>query len=243
MLFDVEALRDFYSTPLGQVVRRLIAQHIRARWRHLPRGTMMGMGFPTPYLGSFRGEVARLGALMPASQGALVWPPAGDVVSVLVENEQLPLPDSCVDRLLGVHCLETADRARPLMREMWRVLSPEGRLLLVVPNRRGVWARIDTTPFGQGQPYSRSQLERLLSDALFTPIGWSTALFLPPIDRRILLRSANAFEKLGGSISLAFSGVIIVEATKEMVAPIAKPAAAGRLRELVPARGGLLKRE
>ena len=81
MLFDVEALRDFYSTPLGQVVRRLIAQHIRARWRHMPRGTMMGIGFPTPYLGSFRGEVARLGALMPAGQGALVWPPTGDLAA------------------------------------------------------------------------------------------------------------------------------------------------------------------
>lgn len=244
MLFDVEALRDFYSTPLGQVVRRLLAQRIRARWRHLSRCTLMGIGFPTPYLGSFRGEVARLGALMPASQGALVWPPTGDIVSVLVENEQLPLPDNSVDRILAVHCLETAERARPLLREMWRVLGPEGRILMVVPNRRGVWARIDTTPFGQGQPYSRSQLELLLSEAMFSPLDWSTALYLPPIDKRIVLRSANAFERIGESVSSAFCGVIIVEARKEMVAPIGTPASARRLRELVPARGGgLLKRE
>jgi SAM-dependent methyltransferase len=180
---------------------------------------------------------------MPAGQGALVWPPTGDVVSVLVENEQLPLPDNSVDRILAIHCLETAERARPLLREIWRVLAPEGRVMMVVPNRRGVWARIDTTPFGQGQPYSRSQLERLLSDALFTPLDWSTALFLPPLDRRILLRSANAFERLGANVSPAFAGVIIVEARKEMVAPLGKAVpAARRLRDLVPARG-LSKRE
>ncbi len=48
MQLDVEALRDFYATPLGQLVRRLLAQRIRARWRHLPGCTLIGMGFPTP---------------------------------------------------------------------------------------------------------------------------------------------------------------------------------------------------
>lgn len=237
MQLDVEALRDFYATPLGQLVRRLLAQRIRARWRHLPGCTLMGMGFPTPYLGSFRGEVTRLGALMPAGQGALVWPPAGDVASALVESDQLPLPDNSVDRILAVHCLETAELARTVLREMWRVLAPEGRILLIVPNRRGVWARIDTTPFGQGQPYSRAQLERLLADALFTPLDWSTALYLPPLDWRVLLRSALAFERLGARVSPAFAGVIIVEARKEMVAPIGTAVPAKRLRDLVPVRG------
>ncbi len=239
MQLDVETLRDFYATHLGQVARRLLSQRIRARWRRLPGGTLMGMGFASPFLGSFRGEVTRLGALMPVEQGALVWPPAGRVHSVLVENEQLPLPDSSVDRILAVHCLETAERAGPLLREIWRVLAPEGRLLMIVPNRRGVWARIDSTPFGQGQPYSRGQLERLLADALFTPLDWSMALYLPPFDKRLLLRSATAFERIGARISPGFAGVIIVEARKEMMAPIGKAATARRLRDLVPVRGGV----
>jgi SAM-dependent methyltransferase len=159
------------------------------------------------------------------------------VLTALVENEHLPLPDASVDRLLGVHCLETAERARPLLREIWRVLAPEGRLLLIVPNRRGVWARIDTTPFGQGQPYSRGQLETLLQDSLLTPIDWSMALYLPPLDRRMILRSAAAIERLGGRLTPVFSGVIIVEARKEMIAPVGKPSAVRRLRELVPIRG------
>ena len=40
---------------------------------------------------------------------------------------------------------------------MWRVLAPSGRVI-VVPNRRGPWARADNTPFGHGRPYSRSQI-------------------------------------------------------------------------------------
>jgi SAM-dependent methyltransferase len=156
-------------------------------------------------------------------------------MSALVEEDRLPLANGSVDRLLVVHCLEVAERARPLLREIWRVLSPEGRLMLIVPNRRGVWARLDNTPFGQGRPYSRRQLEELLAEAMFTPIDWGAALFLPPLNRRMLLRSATAWERVGTAVSPAFAGVIIAEARKELIAPIGKPIKARRRPSLVPA--------
>ncbi len=71
MQLDVDDLRDFYATPLGQTVRRLLTHRIRARWRGLQRSTLIGLGYSTPYLGAFRGEAQCLGALMPDSQGAI----------------------------------------------------------------------------------------------------------------------------------------------------------------------------
>jgi SAM-dependent methyltransferase len=163
------------------------------------------------------------------------WPQDGASHSVLVDDDRLPLADESVDRLLAVHCLEVADSTRLLLREMWRVLAPEGRILLVVPNRRGVWARFDKTPFGHGRPYSRRQLDQLLVGAMFTPLDWGSALFFPPLGRPILLRSSTAWERVGASISPAFSGVLIVEASKELMAPIiGRPAKSRRLRQFVP---------
>lgn len=240
---DVKELMDFYDRPLGAVVRRVLAQKIRARWPRIAGATLVGLGFATPYLGSFRGEVTRLGALMPATLGAAVWPPVGPVASVAVEEQQLPLPDNTVDNLIVVHCLETSENARLLLREIWRVMKPEGRLLLVVPNRRGVWARMDTTPFGHGRPYSAAQLERLLSEALLMPIDWDAALFLPPVDRRIVLRSAATLERLGRRLPSVLAGVIIVEARKELVAPLAKAATAARRLEALVPRGAGVRRE
>lgn len=234
---DVVELRDFYARPLGGMVRRLLSHRIRARWRRVSGATVMGLGYPTPYITAFRGEAKCLAALMPASQGALMWPASGPLHTVVVEEESLPLPDASVDHLLAVHCLETSGQVRPLLREMWRVLKPEGRLLIVAPNRRGVWARLDTTPFGHGQPYSSRQLERLLSDALFQPVDWGAALYLPPLDRRLVLRSAMALERLGARLWPAFAGVILVEAKKELTAPIGKAARSRLLKELIPARG------
>lgn len=226
MRSDVHELLDFYARPIGGLVRRILSRHIRRRWSDVKGQTIMGLGFASPYLAPFRGEALRLGALMPSAQGAVVWPATGPVHTVVVEDEQLPLPDNSVDKLLVIHCLESSGNVRGLLREIWRVLRPEGRVLIVVPNRRGVWARFDTTPFGHGLPYSRSQLGRLLSDALFTAVDWSGALHLPPIERRLALNSALTAERFGNRLWPVFAGIIIVEAKKELIAPIGRVAPA-----------------
>ncbi len=237
MQHDVVELRDFYASPLGHVVRRTLQRHIRTRWATVRGDTLVGLGFATPYLAGLRREAGRVAALMPAGQGALVWPREGGVLTALAEEDKLPLPDASVDKLLAVHCLENAERVRPMLREIWRVLAPQGSVIIVVPNRRGLWARIDTTPFGQGQPYSRRQLDRLLLDVLLTPVDWSNALYLPPFDRQLVLRSAGAMEKIGRRVTPGFAGVVMVEAKKDVEARIGKLVRAPIIGEVAVAKG------
>jgi SAM-dependent methyltransferase len=150
----------------------------------------------------------------------------------LVDEYELPLPDSSVDRVLLVHALEMSHDATALLREVWRVLAAGGRILAVVPNRRGLWARMDTTPFGHGRPYSRSQITQLLRETWFTPTSWGEALYLPPFMRGWFLRSAVAWERTGASLSAPFAGVHIVEATKQVYRAI--PARREKRRLLGP---------
>lgn len=216
MTLDVIDLRDFYSGRLGVVARRLINRGIAARWPEARGQRVLGIGYPTPYLGLFRADSERCIAFMPAAQGVLKWPTARPTLSALVEEHSLPLPDAAVDRILMVHALEMADDPEALLREVWRVLAPSGRLIAIIPNRRGVWARTDNTPFGHGRPYSRSQIAQLLRRTWFTPTVWSEALFMPPVGRGWFLRSAPAWERIGGTLSLPFAGVHVVEATKQV---------------------------
>src|SRR4029078_7817891 len=97
----------------------------------------------------------------------------------------------------------------------------------------------DTTPFGHGRPYSRAQLERLLGDALFTPLQWPSALFMPPRGRPWLARWSTAFERLGARLWPGFAGVIIVEARKELMGAIPKTAPARRGGALEECGGAL----
>ena len=232
MFVDVVDLRDFYGRGLGVVARRFIGRGIRAHWPDLKGQRLLGIGYATPYLGLFREEAERCLAFMPAAQGVVKWPTARPTLTALVDETELPLTDSAVDRVLLVHALEMADDAIALLREIWRVLAPNGRLLAVVPNRRGLWARIDTTPFGHGRPYSRAQITNILRESWFTPNGWGEALYVPPIARGWFLRSAVAWERTGASVSAPFAGVHIVEATKQVYRAI--PARRER-RKLVPA--------
>jgi SAM-dependent methyltransferase len=232
MSIDVVDLRNFYAQRLGVAARRFIGRGIRARFTDTHGVSMLGIGYATPYLGLFREEAERCLAFMPAVQGVVKWPSQRAGLAALVDELDLPLEDSSVDRVLLVHALEMAHDPGALLREVWRVLNGGGRLLAVVPNRRGLWARMDTTPFGHGRPYSRSQINHLLRDTWFTPVGWSEALYVPPVPRGWFLRSAVAWERAGATISAPFAGVNIVEATKQVYRAI--PARRERAR-LVPA--------
>ena len=134
----------------------------------------------------------------------------------LVFDEELPLPDSSVDRVLMVHALEFAENPRETLKELWRVLAPGGRLVIVVPNRRGMWARFEHTPFGSGRPYSRGQLTTLLRETNFTPGAQTEALFFPPCRNRQMLRLLRGIDKAGRKLMPIFSGVIMVEAQKRL---------------------------
>jgi SAM-dependent methyltransferase len=232
MTIDVVDLRNFYGQRLGTVARHFVGRGIRRRWTDTAGQRLLGVGYATPYLGLFREEAERCLAFMPAAQGVVKWPTARPALSALVDEFELPLSDAAVDRVLLVHSLEMARDATALLREVWRVLAAGGQLLAVVPNRRGVWARMDTTPFGHGRPYSRSQITQLLREAWFTPVGWDEALYVPPIERGWFLRSALAWERVGAVIWAPFAGVHIVEATKQVYRAI--PARREK-RKLVPA--------
>ncbi|MBI5260517.1 MAG: methyltransferase domain-containing protein [Bradyrhizobium sp.] len=230
MSIDVIDLRDFYSQRLGIVARRLINRGIKARWPSAEGQRVLGIGYPTPYLGLFREDAERCLAFMPAAQGVLKWPTGRPALASLVDQFSLPLQDAAVDRILLVHALEMSDDPAGLLREVWRVLAPSGRVIAVIPNRRGVWTRTDNTPFGHGRPYSRSQITDLLRQTWFTPTAWREALFMPPVG--LFLRSAMAWERVGAALSLPFAGVHIVEATKQVYRVI--PANQKRAR-LMPA--------
>jgi len=235
MFPDVVDLRSFYAQPLGVVSRRLIARAVRARFDNVRGLSVLGIGYATPYLGVFREECERALAFMPGAQGVTRWPSAAPTLAALVDETELPLPNGSIDRVIAVHLLEMTPDAGDVLREVWRVLAPGGRLLCVVPNRRGVWARADNNPFGHGRPFSRTQITNLLREALFTPVGWGEALYMPPVTRTWFLRSAVAWERAGATLSLPFAGVHIVEATKQVYKPVPAKRRTARIRVLQPA--------
>ncbi len=218
MWTDVIELRDFYNTRLGHVARRMIRRKIREFWPDVRGYNVMALGYPTPFLRYYREEAQRLVALMPAEQGALSWEREKPNIVVLTEETQLPLANKSVDLALVVHALEFTSHPREMIQEVWRVLADGGRLLLIVPNRLSAWSRIEKTPFGQGHPYTLFQLNQFLKENNFTPLRQEHALYSPPSQSNFLLSTASAWEKLGHKWFRNLSGVLIIEASKQVYA-------------------------
>ncbi|GIL38826.1 methyltransferase domain-containing protein [Roseiterribacter gracilis] len=219
MYRDVVDLRRFYESQLGQTTRRIIRRRVRELWPDLRGQRVLGLGYATPYLRQFTNEASHVAAVMPASQGVVFWPGEGPGLAALADEDDLPFADMSFDRVLVVHGFEGAEYRRPMLREIWRVLDAGGRLLVVAANRAGVWARTERTPFGQGSPYSATQLEAMLRDALFVPERSTRALYVPPFRSRMFLAGAGAWENIGRRWFPTFGGVNLVEASKQLYAP------------------------
>lgn len=222
MRVDVLALQRFYASPLGEAARRAASRRLEALWPAGDGLDMLGLGYCTPYLARFRPHARRVVAMMPAEQGAEPWPAQGPVLTALADEGRLPFMDAVFDRVLMAHALEEAAAPHALLREIWRVMAPEGRLVVIAANRWSLWAQADGTPFGHGRPYSRTQLATLLSDSMFEPIASARALYAPPSRWSPFVRAADAFERVGEIMWPAQGGLLLMEAVKRLYASTAR---------------------
>ena len=101
-----------------------------------------------------------------------------------------------------------------LLRELWRVIMPNGRLLIIMPNRRGLWARAEQTPFGFGRPFSSNEINKILSGAMFEAISRSNILYTPPWS--YLIKTSPLWEKIGRHLCPSFAGLLVIEARKSL---------------------------
>lgn len=234
---SVYELKQFYDSPLGRTVKRVLGQRIRTLWPNLKGQRVLGIGYAMPYLEGWLQTSERVIAAMPASMGARHWPSQhshmqdfGHAVTgkkfgnltMVVDDYALPIEPSSVDRIILIHNFEFAQHPEEYLEEVRRVLKANGRLLVIVPNRTGLWARGESSPFGHGHPYSVSQICRVLEDAKFIHERRAEALFMPPVEKGWILKSAPLYEYLGRTYLPMVAGVHMIEVSKQLYARAGK---------------------
>jgi SAM-dependent methyltransferase len=205
----------FYASARGATAIAVLRERMAAFWPELAGQAVLGLGYAEPYLKLWQESAYRCLAAVPEKLA-----PAISRHACLVAEDRLPFPDLSFDRVLLVHAVDVADDARRLLREVWRVLKDDGRILVVAPNRVGLWAHVESTPFGQGHPYSPGQLAGLLAACLFRPERRDAALFVPPTNIGAVLRGWPVWEQVGHAAARNLAGVHLTEAVKDAYAAL-----------------------
>ena len=213
---DVLELRRFYATPKGCAVRAMVSRKIGEAWGDAAGLDVLALGYATPFLDGLRAAPRRTVAAMPGQQGVEAWPAGQRNLACLADEFALPLPNALFDRVLVAHGLEESDDPAAFLDEVWRVLAPSGRAIITVASRNGLWANTEKTPFGHGRPYSRRQLASLLREAELEPLGWTRAIYVPPV--AWMAGAAEFFEQAGSRLWPGFAGLLLMEAVKQTFA-------------------------
>jgi SAM-dependent methyltransferase len=224
--FPAGSAAAFYATPRGATAAAVLRERMQAFWPDLCGMSVLGLGFAEPYLGLWQDTAHRCLAGVPEPLA-----PAISGHACLVAEDRLPFPDLSFDRIVLIHGVDAADDARRLLREVWRVLKDDGRILVVAPNRNGLWAHVESTPFGHGHPYSTRQISALLAAGMFRPERRDAALFVPPVNWRAVLRGWPVWEQIGHAVFRNLAGVTLTEAVKDAYAAL--PAAGVVQRRVV----------
>ena len=222
MRLDVIELKEFYgSSELGRTTKELINKVLDTKINTEIGSLTIGFGFACPFLENKikDNENKSFLLLMPSEQGVVSWPEKSNSVTALVDEVSWPINTSAADLILVSHGLEVSDNQDLLLQEVLRVLKDSGKLVILVPNRTGFWARSDSTPFGYGKPYSISQLTALLRKNQFQIDRITPCLYGFPGKKGYWLKSLLLWDKVGKKMNSFFlGGLLVVEASKDVYA-------------------------
>ena len=235
-------LEAFYRSRLGDAAARLMSARMMDLWGPCEGLRVLGVGYPGPLLPIWQPHAATCVGAVPQEIGDARLNHVQGQSLCLVPEHKLPFPEALFDRVFLLHALEEADSPRQLLREAWRVLAPEGRIVVAVTNRRSMWSLADNKPFGHGRPWTKHQLVRFLNDSLFQVTASTTAVHMPPLDWRLITAASKSWERAGELVLPGLGGVVLVEAVKRLyskpggsaAAPVTKAVKAGNARPVMP---------
>ena len=223
MFLDISAFDEFYASPLGRATSVAIETGLKELWPSLRGQHCLGVGYPFPCLELFQNGTASEAAITPARLGARAWGDDERNCTAMASLQSLPLASAAYDRIFMMHALDFTRDRDAFLKEIERIMAPGGEIALVVANRVAGWARSENTPFGQGEPFSRTQIIRLIEGAGFTPVRTRSLLHFPPSTGLVSKGWAKKIDKIGSRLWPGLGGISIIIAQRKQLGEIKVP--------------------
>jgi SAM-dependent methyltransferase len=179
---------------------------------------------------------------------------SGGPVQLCARPEQLPVDSDSIDAVILPHTLDFADDPHQVLREVERVLIPEGRLLITGFNPLSLWGlwRLALHPLRKkhdqvpwcGHFLSYPRLQDWLTLMGFDIERADVRVFRPPLRRMSTLGRLSFMERWGQRYWPMLAGVYVIRAVKRVstlrpVGPVWKRGPALGARVVEPSTRGV----
>lgn len=137
--------------------------------------------------------------------------------------DELPFKSDSVDVVILPHTLEQARNPHEILREVHRILIPEGYIVITGFNPVSCWGlwysykKLTGKISKSGHLLTYNRLRDWLKLLNFQVTGGKRFYFLPPVSNRKILKKMNKFEKIGEKYWPFLGGAYSVVAVKRMI--------------------------
>jgi len=145
-----------------------------------------------------------------------------DEVDVRAECQELPIATQSIDMVLLAHVLEFADEPHAILREVDRVMMPEGHLVIVGFNPWSLWGLRSALGFSRHlHPWNGRFLSLLRVKDWLALLGFEVSAgrliaYAPPFDRERWIRRFGFMEPAGDRWWAVGGAVYMLQAIKRV---------------------------
>ena len=183
------SLQDWFKSPLGQYLLRL-------EYGYINPIVMDTFGFYAIQMGNF--DIDFLDHSRIPNKFSL----NSNHADLMASNEALPFDEASVDLIIAPHILEQMAEPYELLKEIHRVLMPEGRLIISGFNPMSLWGIKRLLSFDIDYPWNTkfiplSKIKEWLPIIGLEMVEGKMGCYVPPIQQSAWLKKLHTMEKLG----------------------------------------------
>jgi SAM-dependent methyltransferase len=214
--------------PQGTMMAKLHYPSMTAWW-HSPMGQLVQdleqaeiLSLEHSLYGDFNVQLGGTRACFPDSKQTVSECLVGDDGSIMAHAEALPFKSHSIDNMLLLHVLEHAVDPHQLLRETDRVLSADGKIILLAFNPLSLWGLRKLFSWRNGRPWDGHffmpyRLKDWLSLLNYEVIEQRKIMYAPPVTKLMSASGDNGFERYGQRFWSCLGGVTMMVAAKRTI--------------------------
>jgi SAM-dependent methyltransferase len=212
----IRRLEEWYESPLGTELAAMELECLQRMLADVFGYYLIQVGIAHRFEGAIASSRIRRRIILPPQ-------PCNDTLGLQIaaRGDQLPVASDSVDAVFLPHALDFSVDARQVLREVERVLIPEGKVLILGFNALSLWGLWALMRRRQGRvPWCGTFLSPLRVGDWLSLLGFDvemqeTIMFRPPW-RRALMRELSFLDSMGRRFWPILGGVYALRAVKRV---------------------------